>query len=140
MNGAQLFYAGQFGIGGDEYRSTWLVGLVNSAPYVCCAFFGCWMTTPFNSWFGRRGTIFVTCLISALACFWQGFVGVSFRVDGFLGLILTVIDVVAYVSCSLCTRVRNWAQVCDWYVILSYNLHLGAETCHQETTLRVHHS
>ncbi|KAJ4297671.1 hypothetical protein N0V90_005565 [Kalmusia sp. IMI 367209] len=33
VNGAQLFYADQFGIGGDEYRSTWLVGLVNSAPY-----------------------------------------------------------------------------------------------------------
>jgi hypothetical protein len=27
VNGAQLFYAHQFGIGGDDYRSTWLVGL-----------------------------------------------------------------------------------------------------------------
>ncbi|PVI07261.1 H(+)-myo-inositol cotransporter [Periconia macrospinosa] len=73
VNGAQLFYAKQFGIGGEDLRSTWLVGLVNSAPYVCCAFFGCWFTTPFNNWFGRRGTIFLTCLFSALACFWQGF-------------------------------------------------------------------
>ncbi|KAL5417013.1 hypothetical protein PMIN06_002925 [Paraphaeosphaeria minitans] len=74
VNGAQLFYASQFGIGGNDYRSTWLVGLVNSAPYVCCAFVSCWLTTPFNNWFGRRGTIFVTCFISALTCFWQGFV------------------------------------------------------------------
>ncbi|KAF2005149.1 proton myo-inositol cotransporter [Amniculicola lignicola CBS 123094] len=74
VNGAQLFYLGQFGIGGDDPRSTWLAGLTNSAPYMCCAFIGCWLTTPFNNWFGRRGTIFITCLFSALACFWQGFV------------------------------------------------------------------
>ncbi|KAF2732048.1 hypothetical protein EJ04DRAFT_578671 [Polyplosphaeria fusca] len=74
VNGAQLFYKGQFGIGGDDARSTWLTGLLNSGPYLCCAFIGCWLTTPFNNWFGRRGTIFITCLFSAIACFWQGFV------------------------------------------------------------------
>jgi MFS family permease len=74
VNGAQLFYTKQFGIAGKDQRSTWLTGLVNSAPYLCCAFVGCWLTSPFNQWFGRRGTIFVTCLFSALACFWQGFV------------------------------------------------------------------
>ncbi|KAF2659379.1 putative MFS sugar transporter [Lophiostoma macrostomum CBS 122681] len=74
VNGAQLFYLPQFGIAGNDPRSTWLGGLVNGAPYMCCAFIGCWLTTPFNNWFGRRGTIFITCLFSALACFWQGFV------------------------------------------------------------------
>jgi MFS family permease len=29
---------------------------------------------PFNAWFGRRGTIFITCCFSAIACLWQGFV------------------------------------------------------------------
>ena len=74
VNGAQLFYGTQFGIGGDDARSTWLLGLLNSAPYFSCAFIGCWLSIPFNEWFGRRGTIFITCLFSALACFWQGFV------------------------------------------------------------------
>jgi sugar porter (SP) family MFS transporter len=74
VNGAQLFYTPQFGIGGKDSRSTWLTGLVNSAPYLCCAFIGCWLTEPFNKMFGRRGTIFITCTFSALACFWQGFV------------------------------------------------------------------
>ena len=74
VNGAQLFYGKQFGIGGDDSRSTWLIGLVNSAPYLCCAVLGCWLTVPFNNWFGRRGTIFITCLFSAITCFWQGFV------------------------------------------------------------------
>jgi MFS family permease len=26
-----------------------------------------------NKLFGRRGTVFVSCLISAAACFWQAF-------------------------------------------------------------------
>ncbi len=74
VNGAQLFYSKQFGIGGKAERDTWLLGLCNSAPYLCCALLGCWLSIPFNNWFGRRGTIFITCMFSALACFWQGFV------------------------------------------------------------------
>ncbi|KAN0077791.1 Sugar transporter domain containing protein [Elaphomyces granulatus] len=74
VNGAQVFYKYQFGISGTDPRSTWLVGLVNAAPYLCCAVAGCWLTIPFNHWFGRRGTIFITCCFSLLTCFWQGFV------------------------------------------------------------------
>jgi sugar porter (SP) family MFS transporter len=74
VNGGQLFYRGQFGINNDDPRSTWLTGLLNSAPYLCSALIGCWLTVPFNNLFGRRGTIFITCLYSAVACFWQGFV------------------------------------------------------------------
>ncbi|WEW57043.1 hypothetical protein PRK78_002502 [Emydomyces testavorans] len=74
VNGAQIFYKPQFGINDDDYRSTWLSGLTNSAPYLCCALIGCWLTVPFNHWFGRRGTIFITCCFSATTCFWQGFV------------------------------------------------------------------
>ncbi|KAH0543899.1 hypothetical protein FGG08_001800 [Glutinoglossum americanum] len=73
VNGAQLFYTRQFGIHGKDPRSTWLTGLVNAAPYLCCAFIGCWLTVPMNHYFGRRGTIFITCVISAVTCFWQGF-------------------------------------------------------------------
>lgn len=74
VNGAQIWYKHQFGIAGNDSRSTWLVGLVNAAPYLCCALVGCWLTVPFNHWFGRRGTIFITCCFSAIACLWQGFV------------------------------------------------------------------
>jgi MFS family permease len=31
------------------------------------------LTVPFNKVFGRRGTIFITCVFSALACIWQAF-------------------------------------------------------------------
>lgn len=74
VNGAQIWYKYQFGIAGEDSRSTWLVGLTNAAPYLCCACIGCWLTVPFNHWFGRRGTIFITCFFSAIACLWQGFV------------------------------------------------------------------
>ncbi|KAK4252026.1 hypothetical protein C7999DRAFT_10387 [Corynascus novoguineensis] len=73
VNGAQIFYKTMFGIGSKSQRDTWLVGLVNGAPYLCCAVIGCWLTDPMNRLFGRRGTIFISCLISALACFWQAF-------------------------------------------------------------------
>ncbi|KAK7724230.1 hypothetical protein SLS64_000564 [Diaporthe eres] len=74
VNGAQSFYKKSFGIGDEEsMRDSWLVGLVNSAPYLCCAVIGCWLTEPMNKRFGRRGTVWISCLISALACFWQGF-------------------------------------------------------------------
>ncbi|KAH8888243.1 hypothetical protein GQ53DRAFT_783780 [Thozetella sp. PMI_491] len=74
VNGGQSFYKVQFGIGDkDSQRDSWLLGLVNSAPYLCCAFIGCWLTDPMNKIFGRRGTVFVSCLISAVACFWQAF-------------------------------------------------------------------
>ena len=74
VNGAQVFYKPQFGINDpNDEKQTWLTGLVNSAPYLCCAFIGCWLTVPFNEIFGRRGTVFITCCFSAIACFWQGF-------------------------------------------------------------------
>ncbi|KAI4185302.1 MAG: hypothetical protein L6R41_004216 [Letrouitia leprolyta] len=81
VNGAQLYYAYAFGIGkdvrGDDPSGhdgdAGLRGLVNSAPYLCCAILGCWLTEPLNRILGRRGTIFVTCVISSLACLWQAF-------------------------------------------------------------------
>ncbi|KAL8756627.1 MAG: hypothetical protein Q9199_002814 [Rusavskia elegans] len=78
VNGAQLYYAHAFGIGkgssdAPDDRDAGLRGLVNSAPYLCCAVLGCWLTGPMNRLLGRRGTILVTCLISSLTCLWQAF-------------------------------------------------------------------
>ncbi|KAH8918921.1 hypothetical protein BT69DRAFT_1322488 [Atractiella rhizophila] len=79
INGANLYFASQFGIdpgssnnGGGSSKNQWLLGLVNSAPYLCCAVIGCWCTYPLNKFFGRRGAIFITATISWLTCFWQG--------------------------------------------------------------------
>jgi sugar porter (SP) family MFS transporter len=73
INGAQIIYPAQFGIGdATSTRDGWLIGVVNSAPYLCCATISCWLTDPLNQWLGRKKTIFLTCLISFLTCIWSG--------------------------------------------------------------------
>ncbi|EEB96638.1 hypothetical protein MPER_04195 [Moniliophthora perniciosa FA553] len=78
INGANIFFTSQFGIDPNtedvalQGRNQWLLGLVNSAPYLCCAVLGCWLTDPLNRYLGRRGTIFVTAIFSFITCIWQG--------------------------------------------------------------------
>ncbi|KIJ61769.1 hypothetical protein HYDPIDRAFT_95845 [Hydnomerulius pinastri MD-312] len=73
INGAQILYPAQFGIGDStSKRDGWLIGVINSAPYLCCATISCWLTDPLNQWLGRKKTIFLTCLISFLTCIWSG--------------------------------------------------------------------
>ncbi|KAH9948984.1 hypothetical protein B0H21DRAFT_731013 [Amylocystis lapponica] len=77
INGANLFFAPQFGLDTSPSnpqagRNQWLLGLVNSAPYLCCGLIGCWVSTPMNRHFGRRGTIFISAFMSFATCIWQG--------------------------------------------------------------------
>lgn len=73
INGAQIIYPKQFGIGDpNSKRDSWLIGLINSAPYLCCATISCWLTHPLNDYLGRKNTIFLTCMISFLTCIWSG--------------------------------------------------------------------
>jgi MFS family permease len=67
---AQIYYARALKIDPDKT----IFGLVNSAPYLFCTF-SCLLTYPLNRYLGRRGTIFVTCLISFASCLGQAFVG-----------------------------------------------------------------
>ncbi|KAI0397145.1 sugar transporter-domain-containing protein [Xylariaceae sp. FL0594] len=77
-NGANLSFPKQFGIGGESDRDVFLVGLINSAPYIGASLLGCWFSDPLNNLFGRRGTIFISgifCLLTpiggAVAQDWQ---------------------------------------------------------------------
>jgi MFS family permease len=65
-NGANLSFPTVFGIGSDSTYDTFILGLINSAPFIGSAFIGCWLSDPLNKYFGRRGTIF----IAAHFCFW----------------------------------------------------------------------
>ena len=69
VNGAQIFYKNAYGKANDPG----VLGLINAAPYLCCAVLGCWLTEPLNRFLGRRGTIFVTCILSSVTCVWQAF-------------------------------------------------------------------
>ncbi|KAJ7928599.1 hypothetical protein B0H13DRAFT_1968080 [Mycena leptocephala] len=62
-NGANLsFPVEQFnidasGTGPTAERNQWIVGMINSAPYISSASLGeCWLTDPLNNYFGRRGS------------------------------------------------------------------------------------
>ena len=73
VNQAQGFYTTDLGIPGTQTSPVWVLGLVNSAPYLCAATIGSWLTDPVNRFFGRRGALFVACFISCVTCVWQGF-------------------------------------------------------------------
>ncbi|MCJ1304815.1 hypothetical protein MMC08_007628 [Hypocenomyce scalaris] len=129
VNGGQIFYGPQFGISGPSSRSTWLLGLTNAAPYFCCAFIGCWLTVPFNNWFGRRGTIFMTCCFSALACFWQGFTNTwwhMFIARFFLGLGIgpKSATVPIYAAETTPPAIRG-ALVMQWQMWTAFGIMLG---------------
>ncbi|WAR62578.1 hypothetical protein PtB15_15B164 [Puccinia triticina] len=73
VNGAQIFYYDRFGISDSSRRTAMIQGLVNSAPYLCCAVFACWITDPANRILGRRGVIFWSCFIAGVASIWEAF-------------------------------------------------------------------
>ncbi|KAG7544309.1 hypothetical protein FFLO_03270 [Filobasidium floriforme] len=59
-NGANLSFPQEFGLADDSERSFWIVGLINSIPYLAAGLVGCWLSDPLNHYFGRRGEIFIT--------------------------------------------------------------------------------
>ncbi|KAH8797337.1 MFS sugar transporter [Xylogone sp. PMI_703] len=69
INGANIFFPKQFGIDRPG-KDQWILGLVNSAPYLCCAFCSVWLNGPLNRWIGRRGVLFVTGFVCFAACIW----------------------------------------------------------------------
>ncbi|KAL4888165.1 hypothetical protein BDV59DRAFT_211489 [Aspergillus ambiguus] len=74
-NGAQAIYLKQLAIDNDRFSDSMkdnITGLVVGAPYLACAILGCWLTEPMNRYFARRGTIFISCFIAAVASVWEG--------------------------------------------------------------------
>lgn len=90
---------------------------------------------PFNSLFGRRGTIFLTCLFSALACFWQAFANTwwhMFIARFFLGFGIgpKSATVPIYAAESTPPRIRG-ALVMQWQMWTALGIMLGyaADLC-----------
>ncbi|PSR90503.1 and other transporter-domain-containing protein [Coniella lustricola] len=130
VNGAQSFYKVQFGIGdSSSQRDTWLLGLLNSAPYLCCAFIGCWLTEPMNAKFGRRGTVFIACVISALACFWQAFTNTwyhMFVARFFLGFGIGPKSATTPIFAAECAPPKTrGALVMQWQMWTAFDIMMG---------------
>ncbi|KAM0749276.1 hypothetical protein T439DRAFT_303148 [Meredithblackwellia eburnea MCA 4105] len=71
-NGANLSFPMLFGIASpkgspNHMHDEWIVGLINSAPYIAASMLGCWLSYPLNNKFGRRGTIFFAATILMLS-------------------------------------------------------------------------
>ncbi|KAF7362073.1 putative polyol transporter 1 [Mycena venus] len=76
-NGANLSFPVEFGIddsgtGPTAERNQWIVGVINSAPYIAAAIIGCWLTDPLNHYLGRRGAIFVCAIFCTLPVIGSG--------------------------------------------------------------------
>ncbi|KAG6040954.1 hypothetical protein E4U41_006545, partial [Claviceps citrina] len=57
---------------GECARNSWIIGLVNSMPYITICLFAGWISDPLNDWLGRRGVIFIAAIFSLLAPFGMG--------------------------------------------------------------------
>ncbi|KAH6629572.1 hypothetical protein C7974DRAFT_359430 [Boeremia exigua] len=68
VNGAQIYFKKTLGMENNAN----LLGLVNGAPYLCCAL-ACCLNYPLNKYLDRRGVIFTTCIISSVTCLLQAF-------------------------------------------------------------------
>ncbi|EMC92365.1 hypothetical protein BAUCODRAFT_151769 [Baudoinia panamericana UAMH 10762] len=79
-NGANLSFPIEFGIS-DQVpycdpvnpnarrctNNSWLIGFINSCPYIAIAVFTAWISDPINDLLGRRGTIFLGAVFSFIA-------------------------------------------------------------------------
>ncbi|KAK9458184.1 hypothetical protein V1511DRAFT_491971 [Dipodascopsis uninucleata] len=129
INGANLFFPSQFGIGSSSSYDTWIVGLVNSAPYLCCACIGCWLSDPLNRVLGRRGTIFVSCFVAAATCIWSGCTNTwwhLFIARFFLGFGIGAKSATVPVYAAECTpAVIRGALVMMWQMWTAFGIMFG---------------
>ncbi|GKT65659.1 sugar transporter [Colletotrichum tofieldiae] len=54
---------------GECAKNSWIIGFVNSMPYITICLFAGWVSDPLNELLGRRGVIFVAAIFSLLAPF-----------------------------------------------------------------------
>lgn len=75
-NGANLTFGDALGIpdggpvceaAGTCDKNSWIIGAINSMPYMAICVFAAWISDPVNNLIGRRGTIFTAAIFSVLA-------------------------------------------------------------------------
>ncbi|GAB7346879.1 hypothetical protein MBLNU459_g1960t1 [Dothideomycetes sp. NU459] len=118
VNGAQIGYQRQFHI-----VDPWIYGLINGAPSLCCALLGCW-TSPFlNSYSGRRGTIFISCLFAIASGLWQMFAdskGSLLAARLVMGLAIAFGIMLGFIVSVGCQHIHNslWGGYAAWRYML----------------------
>jgi MFS family permease len=140
-NGANLTFAQRFGIpdGGPFCqiaanaatceKNGWIVGFVNSCPYIAIALFCAWISDPVNEWIGRRGTIFVAAIFSLLAPIGSGLTQTwpqlaVCRVMLGIGMGLKEVTVPVFSAEVVPANVRG-GLVMSWQVWTAFGIFLG---------------
>jgi hypothetical protein len=130
-NGANLSFPVAFGIGSESNHDTLLVGLVNSAPYIGSAFFGCWVSDPINFYIGRRGATFLAAIFcflpvfgSALSQTWQQLFACRILLGFGMGVKGSTIPIYAAENSPAAIR---GALVMSWQLWTAFGIFLG--TC-----------
>ncbi|KAJ5487241.1 hypothetical protein N7530_001541 [Penicillium desertorum] len=126
-NGAQAIYFDKDVPTQHHFQN--IQGLVVGAPYLACAIIGCWLTEPLNRLFVRRGTIFTSCVIAAVASVWEGVANTwvnLFIARFFLGLGIGSKSSTVPVYAAECSPVPiRGALVMMWQMWTAFGIMLG---------------
>ncbi|WQF86438.1 Putative major facilitator, sugar transporter, major facilitator superfamily [Colletotrichum destructivum] len=116
---------------GDCARNSWIIGFVNSMPYITICLFAGWISDPLNELLGRRGVIFVAAIFSLIAPFGMavsqtwGQLAASRMLLG-IGMGLKEVTVPVFSAENSPTLIRG-GLVMSWQVWTAFGIFLG--TC-----------
>ncbi|RMZ82071.1 hypothetical protein DV737_g2221, partial [Chaetothyriales sp. CBS 132003] len=139
-NGANLGFPNYFGIpdgttladgtpNPNAEKNQWIVGFINSCPYIAIAFFTAWISDPVNDWIGRRGAIFVGAVFSVLAPFGMACTQhwgelVACRILLGIGMGLKEVTVPVFSAENSPTNIRG-GLVMSWQLWTAFGIFLG---------------
>ncbi|KAF1816426.1 hypothetical protein P152DRAFT_388925 [Eremomyces bilateralis CBS 781.70] len=117
--------------GGDCSKNSWIVGLINSMPYITICLFAGWISDPLNHWLGRRHVIFIAAIFSLLAPFgmalsqtWGQLLACRMLLG--IGMGLKEVTVPVFSAENAPTIIRG-GLVMSWQVWTAFGIFLG--TC-----------
>ncbi|KIW44562.1 uncharacterized protein PV06_03022 [Exophiala oligosperma] len=111
--------------------NSWLIGFINSCPYIAIAFFAGWISDPVNDILGRRGTIFLGAIFSLLSPIGSAFIQhwgqlVACRILLGIGMGLKEVTVPVFSAENAPTNIRG-GLVMSWQLWTAFGIFLG--TC-----------
>ncbi|ERT00947.1 hypothetical protein HMPREF1624_02182 [Sporothrix schenckii ATCC 58251] len=112
-------------------KNGWIIGFVNSMPYITICLFSGWISDPLNHYLGRRGTIWVGAVFSVLAPFgmalsqtWGQLAACRMLLG--IGMGLKEVTVPVFSAENAPTNIRG-GLVMSWQVWTAFGIFLG--TC-----------
>ncbi|KAJ3959835.1 hypothetical protein N0V92_003542 [Colletotrichum tropicale] len=137
-NGANLSFPQAFGISdkgpeclaaGTCDRNSWIIGAINSAPYMAICLFACWLSDPVNDWIGRRGAIFVGAIFGVIGPLGQAFCQswpqiLACRILLGIGMGLKEVTVPVFSAENAPANIRG-ALVMSWQLFVAFGIMLG---------------